>query len=485
LLFDIVRLRPDGERTAILEGAALRARALTLATRLAVQPSPEAVHATALAFRKARGLHKADALSAWCADRGLSPEAFAVLMREEATLDALGTPGVVDARSVADFLRVAEGAELAWTRARLALAMQRHTLDDPSSLRAMWYEATLGRTVPEGSALDDDARRRGFEHADALTQALVRTALDTTSAHAPQLDVGDVLPSCTFTFTTATSLRSDELVGRWWLLQIGGRAHDLDALGVASGIAMHVTEVPHDARWLAVCDLDDHTATLLRGLVRCTLLIDPAGRIAARNDDGDEGALIEARARRRQHATAAPVLVVPDVFEATLCTSLIERWHAATTVDNAISALGGSTHHDDAIKRRRDWILDDGALEAELRRRLSRRAYPALRAAFQFEVADVEGFRVGCYDANDEGRFYAHRDDANAATMHRRFALSVNLCRGAYEGGRLHLPEFEATLDAPTGAAVMYSATLLHEVEAVTRGRRFVLVGFFSGASRV
>ncbi len=66
----------------------------------------------------------------------------------------------------------------------------------------------------------------------------------------------------------------------------------------------------------------------------------------------------------------------------------------------------------------------------------------------------------------------------------RRFALSVNLNPGEYDGGRLHLPEHNALLHTPQGAAAVYSASLLHAVTEVTRGRRFALVGFFRGDFR-
>src|SRR4051812_41282466 len=92
ILYDLVRLLPDDERVSIVRGASTRRRALAVASRFGVKPSPESVRSTALAFRRARELLRADDLSAWCADHGLSTEAFARLMVEEATLSALGGP---------------------------------------------------------------------------------------------------------------------------------------------------------------------------------------------------------------------------------------------------------------------------------------------------------------------------------------------------------------------------------------------------------
>ena len=109
---------------------------------------------------------------------------------------------------------------------------------------------------------------------------------------------------------------------------------------------------------------------------------------------------------------------------------------------------------------------------------------PALLRAFHFTVTAHEAYRVGCYDAAARGGFSPHRDDDNPAVAARRFALSVNLNPGAYEGGGLHLPEHGALLHTPQGAAAVYSASLLHAVTEVTRGRRFALVGFFRGEFR-
>ena len=65
-------------------------------------------------------------------------------------------------------------------------------------------------------------------------------------------------------------------------------------------------------------------------------------------------------------------------------------------------------------------------------------------------------------------------------TVHRRYALVINLNTGDYEGGYLRLPEYGAQmLNLPLGGAVVFSCSLLHLATPVTKGRRFVVVGFF------
>jgi predicted 2-oxoglutarate/Fe(II)-dependent dioxygenase YbiX len=130
------------------------------------------------------------------------------------------------------------------------------------------------------------------------------------------------------------------------------------------------------------------------------------------------------------------------------------------------------------LKRRRDHTLAPSPLEQRVRGLLEARVFPEVEKGLQRAVALAEALRVGAYRAQDRGFFAAHRDDANAATGRRRFALAVNLNTGSYEGGRLTFPEYEDAMDVPRGCAVVYSVALLHAVSEVTHGARLALVGF-------
>lgn len=500
ILLDLVRLMPDDERVAILQGAELRQRMLALAERMGVQPAAHAVRAAAVSFRDARGLRRGDDLSAWCADRGIDPAGFARLMLDEARLRAFGAG---DARAqpsaVADFLRVADGAEQAWTRARTLRdgGAAGDAVSRDERLHA-WYEASLGRPVPDD--VEADAIARGFEGADDLVRALARTASRAFDGALAAVSVGDPLPDFVLRHAGFGDVRPDLFAGRWWALVLaqghGAAAHDaMEGLRTLGGLAVGAGRSDDEA-WVA---LDDPTAQLGARLrlapAAChALLVDPAGRVADVALVGAEDFAQRFIARAASPAPrvefaggAAPVLVVPGAFEASFCERLMEAWASGAREAGRVTALGdggAAAMRDEGIKRRVDHVIADGALEREVLARLARRVFPAVKRAFQFVPGRCEGFRVGCYEASEGGFFRAHRDDSNPATAHRRFALSVNLAQGRYEGGRLVLPEYGATFDAPTGAAVVYSATLLHEVTPVTAGRRFALVGFFAGASR-
>ena len=55
-----------------------------------------------------------------------------------------------------------------------------------------------------------------------------------------------------------------------------------------------------------------------------------------------------------------------------------------------------------------------------------------------------------------------------------------------YEGGGVVFPEFgPQAYHPPVGGAVIFSTGMLHEVQAVTKGRRFVFVPFLYGEADV
>lgn len=89
----------------------------------------------------------------------------------------------------------------------------------------------------------------------------------------------------------------------------------------------------------------------------------------------------------------------------------------------------------------------------------------------------MERYIVACYDSAAGGHFRAHRDNTTKGTAHRRFAVSINLNAEDFEGGDLCFPEFGDRLyRPPTGGAVVFSCSLLHEARPVTSGRRFAFL---------
>lgn len=178
----------------------------------------------------------------------------------------------------------------------------------------------------------------------------------------------------------------------------------------------------------------------------------------------------------------APVLIVPRVFEPAFCRRLIDVYHAdGGGPSGVMREIDGKTVGVlDGFKKRRDANITDEALMSEIRARIIQRLLPEIEKAFVFKVTRMERYIVARYDAEDGGYFKPHRDNNTKGTAHRQFACSINLNAEEFEGGDLRFAEFGTrTYRPPTGGAVIFSCSLLHEATPVTRGSRFAFLPFF------
>jgi predicted 2-oxoglutarate/Fe(II)-dependent dioxygenase YbiX len=181
-------------------------------------------------------------------------------------------------------------------------------------------------------------------------------------------------------------------------------------------------------------------------------------------------------------AAPAPVLVAPRIFEPELCGELIGLHRTQGSQFTGVMRDQGEVTVAvmDELKRRRDLVIEDPALQAAIRERLERRLFPLIARAFAFEVTRIERYLVSCYDAADGGVFHAHRDNVTFQTAHRKFACSLNL-NDDFEGGDLRFPEFgPQSYRPPVGGAVVFACGLLHEAQKVTAGRRYAFLPFFT-----
>lgn len=180
----------------------------------------------------------------------------------------------------------------------------------------------------------------------------------------------------------------------------------------------------------------------------------------------------------------APVLLVPNALDDALRTRLIELWESSNTVETGVEVTvdsGREESTDRLRKRRRDHTVADPEMLRTLSSHVGRRVMPEIRKAFAYEATRFEGFKIGCYQAEDQGFFTAHRDNISPTTAHRRFALTLNLNED-YDGGELRFPEYGPDRYRPAaGEALVFSGAHLHEVLPVSSGRRFVLLSFLFG----
>jgi peroxiredoxin len=217
------------------------------------------------------------------------------------------------------------------------------------------------------------------------------------------------------------------------------------------------------------------------------LILDPQLRVFDRGQIEDVGALVRRLSEMPPPAThagvelTAPVLILPRVFEPEYCRELIAFYnHVGGTESGFMREVDGKTRllTDPRHKQRKDVILEDEGMQAIVREKLNRRLVPEIRKAFQFQASRIERYLVASYIAG-AGWFRPHRDNTTKGTAHRKFAVTINLNADEYEGGELRFPEFGNRLyKPPTGGAVVFSCSLMHEARPVTKGERFAFLPF-------
>jgi peroxiredoxin len=146
-----------------------------------------------------------------------------------------------------------------------------------------------------------------------------------------------------------------------------------------------------------------------------------------------------------QAAPQAPVLVLPRIFEPELCARLVDYYDATGGRDSGFMRdVNGKTVQiiDYGHKRRRDCTIEDDSLRSVCMLRIHDRLAPQIHRAFQFMPTRMERYIVACYSDAETGHFQPHRDNTTKGTAHRRFAVSLFLNSGEYEGGYLRFPEF-------------------------------------------
>lgn len=174
--------------------------------------------------------------------------------------------------------------------------------------------------------------------------------------------------------------------------------------------------------------------------------------------------------------------MVPRVFEPEFCQELIAYYNLHGGGESGfMREVEGRTIgiQDPTFKRRRDQNIFDERLQTEAIYRIHDRLVPEIHRAFQFKATRIERHIVACYDGKSGGFFRPHRDNTTKGTAHRKFAVSLNLNTGQYQGGLLRFPEFgRQTYTAPAGGAVVFSCSLLHEATPVTQGLRYAYLPF-------
>lgn len=239
-------------------------------------------------------------------------------------------------------------------------------------------------------------------------------------------------------------------------------AQQLDpATGLQTFVA-HTVVLDPRLRTLAVIPFDDPTTHVER-LLRLMDSLPPLGQ-------------------PRLADVQAPVLIVPRIFEPELCRKLIDLYEQhGGTESGFMRDVNGKTVgvYDYAHKRRQDWEISDEEIRRACMIRIHDRLVPEIEKAYQFKATRMERYIVACYDGTQNAHFRAHRDNTTKGTAHRKFAVSLVLNTGEFDGGFVWFPEYGRQMFAPpAGGAVVFSCSLLHEATPVTRGKRYVFLPF-------
>jgi hypothetical protein len=184
-----------------------------------------------------------------------------------------------------------------------------------------------------------------------------------------------------------------------------------------------------------------------------------------------------------------PVLQAPGIFTRAECEKLIGIYtmRGNTFVEPGHGDKGMTSDYKMRIPDygrgdRIDHFVVDADTNAFIDDLLHRRLFPEIRKAFQYRITKREPYRIACYEGERGGSMHGHRDNSAALVAHRRFALSINLNGDRYDGGELRFLEYGLQNYKPEqGEALVFSSSLLHEVQGVTSGRRLVLLAFLFG----
>jgi peroxiredoxin len=336
----------------------------------------------------------------------------------------------------------------------------------------------------------------------------------------PPLAAGDIAPQCVLPDSDGelVNLRGDRVAGNPIIVVFCPRfspaaeaalasltAH-LAALSDAGARLFAVTREPADvakAQNLPFPVLIDSKEEVFRAFsaglrdLPTTVMLRPNHHVLAIFKDAPQahGAAVLAElerlaADRRTELVAShpPVLLIPDVLSLSECRRLIDVYNTRGQVfvkpgvgyDDMTSDYKMRIPEYDRVDRIDHWLVDKDTC-AFVHYRVATRVFPEVVTAFHYWITKYERMRIGCYEGARGGRSHGHRDNI-PPTAYRRFALSINLNNDEFDGGELRFPEFgDKRYRPPSGTAIIFSSSLLHEALEVTRGRRLVLLAFLFG----
>ena len=183
----------------------------------------------------------------------------------------------------------------------------------------------------------------------------------------------------------------------------------------------------------------------------------------------------------------APILIVPNVLSPEECGKLVESVETDTPFlvrrpqPGEIAGNYRVPVYDHNRQDRVDLIIKDQNTLTFLDERIFGRVTPMIKKAFAYDVTRREELHIARYVGAREGIAMGHRDNTDTLGAHRKFALSMSL-NEEYEGGEITFSEFSPRgYRVPAGTAMVFSSSLLHEVQETTSGVRYNLISHLFG----
>lgn len=177
-----------------------------------------------------------------------------------------------------------------------------------------------------------------------------------------------------------------------------------------------------------------------------------------------------------------------ESFTPAECQALID--YALThPVQTATIGHGGKSVINKGIRRSKvRWLNRHDPQLFHLFARISSMGEQANNNGFGFDLRQFKEVQFTEYDADDEGHYGWHEDNAWKAGLEveRKMSMVVQLSDPAdYEGGRLELQNDPLGPEQFTrrGDVIFFPAFNRHRVTPVTRGKRYSLVTWFTGPS--
>ena len=138
--------------------------------------------------------------------------------------------------------------------------------------------------------------------------------------------------------------------------------------------------------------------------------------------------------------------------------------------------VGNHVNHKQKI--RYDLFINDKELLSKIDNVVYSKLYGMILTELNRNAKYRESWKVGFYSSENHGFYNYHRDDTGN-TRYRNVSFSLSLCEpDSYEGGEIHFKELDMKFKLKKNQCIFFDPGVLHGVTTITKGSRYVLLGF-------